>query len=609
MKRSQLLVPTLKEAPAEAQVVSHILLLRAGMIRKVAAGIYNFLPLGWRAVRKVEQIIREEMNRAGAQEVHMPVVCPAELWQESGRWTKYGPELLRLKDRKDTDFCLGPTHEEVVVAMVRADVRSYRELPLNLYQIQTKFRDEIRPRFGLMRGREFIMKDAYSFDVDQAAAMVAYQKMFDAYGAIFRRCGLEFRAVEADTGNIGGSSSHEFQVLAESGEDLIFACDACTYAANAEKAAVGKRGETTESQSFGDQRRKEKEVVATPGKGKVEEVAAFMGASAREFVKTLIVRVDEFRERSAGKPVAGPRERNGEPDGTEGATHTMLAALCVRGDHEANPVKLKLLLGAGTVELASDEEVTRATHAAVGFAGPVGLDLPVYVDHDAAALETFISGANQTDAHVKNCVWGRDAKPTQVADLRVAAVGDPCPRCADGHLKTHRGIEVGHVFYLGDKYSRAMNAVYQDAGGNDAPFVMGCYGIGVTRTMASAIEQSHDKDGIVWPMSIAPFHVAILPLLSPTGDGAKTAAIADEMERALEARGVEVLVDDRDERPGVKFKDADLIGLPLRVSIGKKTLETGKVEVKWRSQKEAVLMAPEEAVAWIAAEVAKAVEI
>ncbi len=479
MRYSRLLLPTLKEDPADAEVLSHKLMLRAGMIRKLAAGIYTYLPLGYRVIRKVEKIIREEMNRAGAQEVLMPAVQPASLWQESGRWDHYGKELLRLKDRKQTPFCIGPTHEEVVTDLVRMNVRSYRELPLNLYQIQTKFRDEIRPRFGLMRGREFIMKDAYSFDRDEGGAEESYQKMHDAYCRIFERCGLAFRAVEADTGAIGGSFSHEFMVMADTGEDAVATCGACRYAANTERAEI-RREEARHSEDAPEALQE----VETPSKKSVEEVAQFLTVSPSRLIKTLIV-------------------SNGS-----GA----IAAALVRGDHALNEIKLKHLLGWEEIALADAATVERVTGGPSGFSGPVGLTgLPIVADHGIASVRNAVTGANRFDRHLCNVNLNRDFTPERFADIRMAMDGDGCPRCA-GTLRISRGIEVGHIFKLGTKYSEALGANYLDEDGQSRPMVMGCYGIGVGRTAAAAIEQNHDQDGICWPLPLAPYSVLVLPL-------------------------------------------------------------------------------------------------
>jgi prolyl-tRNA synthetase len=564
---SQTLVPTLKEAPAEAEVPSHILMVRGGYLRKVAAGIYSFLPLGWRVVQKVERIIREEMNRSGASEVFLPAVIPAELWQESGRWDAYGDQLLRFKDRKGGDFVIGPTHEEVISALVRGEVRSWRQLPLNLYQIQTKFRDELRPRAGLMRGREFIMKDAYSFHVDVKDAEREYKRMYDTYTRIFTRCGLAFRAVEADTGNIGGSLSHEFQVLTETGEDALVACDACDYAANVEQAVARNPAPGTAKASEAMKK------VSTPGRHTIAEVSAFLNVSAGRLVKTLVYLAD-------GKPVA----------------------VLVRGDRDVNEIKLKRALGAGTLLLATDAAVREVTGAPVGFAGPVGLKVPIYCDVEVCAMADFVVGANEGDAHLTGVNIERDFTPTACGDYRSAAAGDACARCDKGHLKTYRGIEVGQVFFLGTKYSKPMGVTFLDAAGKETPAEMGCYGIGVTRIVAAAIEQNHDKDGIVWPVPLAPFEATVLSLQQ---DDAGVIATATKLYDELGLAGVEVLYDDRDERAGVKFKDADLIGVPFRIAVGKKGLAEGVVELKRRNAAEVRKLKVEEAVAVIAAEIGK----
>lgn len=545
MLYSRLLIPTLKENPAEAEAVSHRLLLRAGMIRKLASGIYNYLPVGLRVLRKVEAIVREEMNRAGAQEVLLPAVQPAELWLESGRWQVYGKELLRFKDRHQRDCCFGPTHEEVITDLVRREVHSYRQLPLNLYQIQVKFRDEIRPRFGLIRGREFIMKDGYSFDVDEAQAEVTYQTMYEAYSRIFKRCGLEFKVVEADTGPIGGSFSHEFMVLADTGEDTLASCTACEYAANLEKAEAVAPNPRSALAAGGEPYRE----VATPEVRTVEEVAAFFGVSPAQIVKTLIYETEQ-----------GP------------------VAVLLRGDHEVNEVKVKNLLGITDLFLAGPARVEELTGAEVGFSGPVGLNLPLYADQAVMALATCITGANKNGYHLAGVVPGRDFQPRRVADLRLVTEHDPCPRCG-GRLTLLKGIEVGHIFKLGTKYSQALKATFLDAAGEERFFFMGCYGIGVSRIVAAAIEQGHDADGIIWPMALAPFQVMLIPIsLEEEATRAATFRVYEE----LTAAGVEVLLDDRDERPGVKFKDCDLLGIPLRVVVGPKTLAKGQAEVRQR---------------------------
>jgi prolyl-tRNA synthetase len=565
MRYSQYLLNTLKETPADAEVISHQLMLRAGMIRKVAAGIYNYLPLGLRAIRKVERIVREEMDRAGAIELLMPMVVPAELWQESGRWEQYGKELLRLKDRKEADFCLGPTHEEVITDIVRREVKSYRQVPLNLYQIQTKFRDEIRPRFGLMRGREFIMKDAYSFDLDEAGADLAYEKMYQAYRRIFERCGLKFRAVEADTGNIGGTASHEFMVLASSGEDAIVSCDSCQYAANVEKAELRDGGAAAPAPARPLAR------VLTPARKSVEEVALFLETTAQRLVKTLIVQTD------AGKTVA----------------------VLLRGDRELNEVKLCRLLDCNWVELAPEEVVLRVTGAPSGFAGPVGLKLHILADFEVRSMADFVTGANEKDAHYTGVNLGRDFTVDTFADLRQAVAGDPCPRCA-GSLEIWRGIEVGHVFKLGTKYSAALGATVLDEKGEERVLFMGCYGIGVGRSVAAAIEQNHDEHGIIWPMPIAPFQV-IVTMVNP--NDAEVAAAAEKLYAELQALGVEALLDDRDERPGSKFKDADLLGIPLRVTVGARGLKEGALELQERRSGERTMIPVAEAAAEVAGRV------
>jgi len=544
MLYSKMLIPTLREDPTDAEVISHKLMLRAGMIRKLAAGIYTSLPLAHRVLRKTEEIIREEMNRAGALELTLPFVQPAEIWQESGRWDLYGKELLRFRDRGDRDFCLGPTHEEVITDVVRKEVTSYRQLPLILYQIHIKFRDEIRPRFGVMRAREFVMKDAYSFDVDEEAAEKSYRTMFDTYTRIFERCGLRFRAVEADTGPIGGSFSHEFMVLADSGEDSIFSCDSCSYAANKEKAEIGK--ETTDIRSVPQ---RELTRAETPGKRTIEEVSSFLKVTAKDLLKTLIYTVD-------GSAVA----------------------VLIRGDHELNEVKLKNLLKADFATLATDEEVERITSAPKGFAGPIRLKVKIIADHAVKGMSNCVTGGNAQDLHLLNVNRGRDFAVDQFADLRVAQAGDRCPRC-HGTLTVQRGIEVGHIFKLGTKYSKSLHATYLDPHGKEQYIVMGCYGIGVGRTVAAAIEQNHDKDGIIFPLPLAPFQVIVIPV------NVKDTNIRDTaftLYQSLAKEGIEVLIDDRDERPGIKFKDADLIGIPIRITVGAKARENSQVDIKVR---------------------------
>ena len=559
MLYSRYFIPTIKETPSDAEVVSHQLMLRAGMIRKLASGIYNYLPLGLRSIRKFENIVREEMNKADAIEMLMPSVQPAELWQESGRWAFYGKELLRFKDRKAAEFCMGPTHEEVITDMVRREIKSYRQMPLNFYQIQTKFRDEIRPRFGLMRGREFIMKDAYSFDVDSAAADLSYEKMYNAYMRIFERCGLNFRAVEADTGSIGGSSSHEFMVLADSGEDAIVSCDACRYAANVEKAEsplfTASSGAPLEAL----------QKVSTPEMKTISDVAAFMNVASDTTIKTLVYASE-----------AGD-----------------LVMALLRGDHELNELKLKNYLGWDDIQMATEDQILACTGSPVGFLGPIGLkrEIPVIADRVVQGMTNVVVGANEKDQHFKNVNCGRDFEIPTFVDIRTVAAGDACPRCESGKLEMWRGIEVGHVFKLGTKYSKALNATYLDANGREQIIFMGCYGIGIGRTVAAAIEQNHDENGIIFPIPIAPFHCSVVAV--NTKDAGVMAA-AEEIYLCLEKRGIEVLFDDRDERPGVKFKDNDLIGIPIRVVVGSKGLADGKVEVKIRSTGEVLSLSLDE---------------
>ncbi len=545
MRWSKFFIPTLKQAPADAEVVSHKLLVRAGMVRKLTSGIYVYLPLGLRTLKKAAQIVRDEMNDAGAQEVLLPMVQPADLWQETGRWDFYGKELLRFKDRHNRDYCLGPTHEEVMTDLVRGEVKSYRQLPLNLYQIQTKFRDEIRPRFGLMRGREFVMKDAYSFDANEAGAEISYRAMFDAYMRIFTRMGLKFRAVEADSGSIGGNFSHEFMVLAETGEDTIAACTACQYAANVERAEVVWSG-TLCSTSCSPA-----EEVSTPNAHTIEEVCTMLGVPPTVLIKTLLFVAD-------GQPVA----------------------VLVRGDREVNDIKLKNLLNAGSVELASPEQVVAWTGAPVGFAGPVNLFgvTRVYADKELQAGNDWITGANKGDTHLRHVDLRRDAAVTDYADLRMVTAQDPCPRCG-GRMELPKGIEVGHVFKLGLKYSQAMNATFLDENGKEQTMIMGCYGIGVSRVVAACIEQNNDEGGIVFPPPLAPFEVVLLNL---DVKNTEVRERVDDIYSHLRMEDVDVLLDDRDERPGVKFKDADLIGVPMQLVVGGKGLARGIVEAKDR---------------------------
>ena len=561
MRYSQYLLPTLKEIPSEAEVPSHQLMFRAGMIRKLAAGIYSYLPFGLRTLRKVESIIREEMNRAGAIEVLLPFVQPAELWQESHRWDAYGKELLRLRDRHDRDCCLGPTHEEVITDLARREIRSYRQLPVNLYQIQTKFRDEIRPRFGVMRAREFIMKDAYSFDVDEKGVDGSYQKMVDAYHRIFTRCGLKFRAVEAETGLIGGSFSHEFMVLADTGEETIVSCTRCSYAANIEKADFRRSPASTTRSATGAQKPLQK--VLTPEKRTVEEVTRFLNVSPQDLVKTLIF------------------------DSDKGC----VAAL-VRGDQEISERKMKIVLGSQEIQLAGDRQIEEVTRSPKGFAGPIGLTIPIIADLDIQGMVNFITGGNEKDTHLVDVNTGRDFQVTRFADIRSFTRGDRCPLCGE-ETRTDKGIEVGHTFKLGTKYSKAMSATYLDDQGKEREFVMGCYGIGVGRTVAAAIEQSYDANGIIFPMPIAPFHVLLLPVNIKMELLRET---SEQIYQALLDQQVEVLFDDREETPGVKFKDADLIGIPLRITLGDKNLKKGLVEIKTRKTGDVVLVRKEEVV-------------
>ncbi len=548
MRASQLHLPTLREAPKDAETVSHQYLVRAGFIRRVAAGIYSFLPLGVRSMEKVKRIVRDEMDKAGAQEVFLPSMVPAELWQESGRWQQYGPELLRVKDRKQADYCIGPTHEEVIVDLVRKDVRSYKQLPINLYQIQTKFRDEIRPRAGLMRGREFIMKDAYSFDADQAGAHKSYKRMYEAYNAIFTRLGLRFRPVEADTGNIGGSMSHEFQVLADSGEDAIVACDHCDFAANVEKAPIADQAFAALDASVGAAR-----AVETPGAKSIEQVCKVLNCKPEAMIKAILYMVDDAP-----------------------------AVAFVRGDREANEIKVKQALGAKAIFLAEAEWFAKATGLPPGYLGPLlaaGYDagkVRFVADFEIKGMVHAVCGANEKQQHLVDVVPARDLANLAYADLRMAVAGDSCPRCS-GKLQSFKGIEVGHVFYLGQKYSKAMSATYLDEQGKEQVFEMGCYGIGITRILSAAIEQNHDGRGIRWPVAIAPWECAVLGL----GSESPISETAANLYRDLQSAGVEVVFDDRDERPGIKFADADLIGYPVQVIVGKRAAE-GIVELKLR---------------------------
>jgi len=545
MRYTQYFVPTMREIPSEAETISHRLMMRAGMIRKVTSGIYTYLPLGLKVIRKVEDIVRAEMNRAGAIELLMPAVQPGELWMESGRWQFYGKELLRFHDRHNRDYCFGPTHEEIITDIARRELHSHKQLPVNFYQIQTKFRDEIRPRFGLMRGREFIMKDAYSFDVNDAGAEESYRKMYDAYNRIFKRCGLEFCGVEADSGAIGGSFSHEFMVLAQTGEDEIVRCSSCGYAANLERAEVANSTAGCDPK-HGSMPAAEK--VFTPAIKTIEELSSFMKAPYETILKTIVLLAD-------GKPVAA----------------------LVRGDHDVNMAKLKTLLGAGILELADQETVEKTTGAPVGFAGPVGLTIKIIADHSVRNMSDMITGGNEKDTHLKN-VSLRDFEVTEFADIRIITPRDICPKCGSS-IDFIRGIEVGHIFKLGTKYSESMKANFLNEKGEEQPFVMGCYGIGIGRTVAAAIEQHNDENGIIWPMPVAPFQVTILPLQVHQAEVMET---AEKLYRELIDKGVEVLLDDRDERAGVKFNDADLLGVPIRLTIGSRGVKEGVAELKMR---------------------------
>jgi prolyl-tRNA synthetase len=556
MRTSQFLLATQKETPADAEVISHQLMLRAGLIRKLAAGLYTWLPLGLRVLRKVENVVRQEMEASGALEVSMPVVQPAELWQESGRWEQYGPELLRIQDRHQRDFCLGPTHEEVITSLVRDEIKSYKQLPLNLYQIQTKVRDEIRPRFGIMRSREFLMKDAYSFHLDQASLEQTYQVMFGAYSRIFTRLGLEFRPVIADTGSIGGSTSHEFHVLASSGEDAIAFSDGSDYAANVEMAEALAPSTARPAPTASLQK------VATPGVKTIEELAAFLSIDTANSVKTLLVEGDEA--------------------GT-------LVALVLRGDHQLNAIKAEKLPGvAAPLRMASEDRVRAACGAGFGSLGPVGLNVPLIVDGSAAQLADFSCGANVDDMHLTGVNWNRDCPLGQIADLRDVVTGDPSPD-GRGYLQIKRGIEVGHIFQLGTKYSEAMNAKVLNENGKNVTVTMGCYGIGVSRIVAAAIEQNHDDSGIIWPASMAPFQLAIVPLNMHKSE--EVARCAEDIYQRMQAAGVDVLLDDRNERPGVKFADMELIGIPHRIVIGDRALADGNIEYKSRRGADSLLIA------------------
>ncbi len=571
MRFSRIFIPTTREVPAEAEVASHKLLLRAGYIRKLTSGLYTYLPLGLRVLQKVADIVRQEMNRAGAQELLMPMVQPADLWQESGRWQKYGDELLRFKDRHGRDYCLGPTHEEVITDLARRELHSYKQLPVNFYQIQTKFRDEIRPRFGLMRGREFLMKDAYSFDVDDAGAARSYETMKEAYHNIFKRCGLSFRAVDADTGSIGGSFSHEFMVLADTGEDTLVICQSCDYAANVEKAEVCLAAVKDKDLSVVAMNK-----VETPGMKKVERVAEFLGVESKQIIKTMLYVVD------------------GE-----------VVAVLVRGDRQVQEVKLKNLLNAAEVEMLPDDQVWERLKLPAGYIGPVALPVTCVADQEVMLMVNAVTGANEKGMHLAGVNPGRDFEPSRVGDIRQVTKDDNCPRC-QGNLSLTEGIEVGHIFKLGTGYSEALDAKYQDENGQEKFMVMGCYGIGVSRVVAAAIEQNYDDNGIIFPMAMAPFQVIILNL------GIRDEKInraAEDLYRELTEAGVEVLLDDRDERPGVKFKDADLIGIPFRLTVGRLFEKENKVELRWRKNGVVMEILRSEVVGFLQEQIDKEVKV
>ncbi len=546
MRATETLISTLREVPADADIVSHQLLLRSGMLRKVAAGIYTILPLGHRVLLKIEAIIREEMNRAGGIELLMPIIQPAELWQQSGRWDVYGPELFRLKDRHERSFCLGPTHEELFTELVRQEIRSYRQLPLMLYQIQNKYRDERRPRFGLLRGREFIMKDLYSFDIDENGLDLSYRKMYAAYNRIFTRCGLDFRVVDADPGAIGGNDTHEFMVMADTGEAEIVFCSACDYAADVEKAPCPVESQTAPAALQPLQR------VRTPGTHTVSEVAEYLGIPAEQVLKILMYVTDD-------EPVA----------------------VLVRGDRSLNEIKLKNYLHTNVLEIADEEDIAGRFGLPQGFAGPVGLGgrVRLLADNETKNLSNAVAGANEPDFHYRNVNYGRDYQVEDFADFRLAQEGDICPKCGQP-LQLKRGIEIGQLFKLGTKYSKAMGANVLDESGREIAVVMGCYGIGVTRTLAAAVEQWHDQDGIIWPSSIAPYEAVIIPVGQ---HDSLQADLAEDLCRQLTDSGIDSIYDDRPERPGVKFKDADLIGYPVRIVINRDSATDGLVEIKWRA--------------------------
>jgi prolyl-tRNA synthetase len=578
MKASRFFIGTLKEAPSDAEIVSHQLMLRAGMIRRVAGGIYDYLPIGLRSIRKVEKIVREEMEAAGALEVLLPAVQPAELWQESGRWEQYGPELLRIKDRHQRDFVVGPTHEEVITDLARREIRSYRQLPVNFFQIQTKFRDEIRPRFGVMRGREFSMKDAYSFDRDVEGLKASYQRMYDAYGRIFTRLGLVFRAVEADNGSIGGSGSHEFHVIADTGEDAIAFCPTSTFAANVEAAEAMSLIAARAVPTLPLQK------TATPGRAKCEAVAELLALPLQQTIKSIVLAVD---------PAPAAKGKEAAPSAE--ATKPVIWMLLLRGDHTMNEVKAFKLPGLAGARMASEAEIIDTFGTPPGYLGPINARGPfsLLVDRTVAQMHDFVCGANEVDYHFTGVNWGRDLpEPTQVADIRNVEAGDPSPD-GKGVLALCRGIEVGHVFQLGTKYSVAMNATFLDENGKPKPFLMGCYGIGVTRILGAAIEQNYDARGIIWPESIAPFEAVICPMGYDRSEAVR--AEAERLYASLVAAGVDVILDDRGERPGVMFADWELIGVPHRLVVGDRGLKEGQVEYQGRRDTEATMLPVAEA--------------
>lgn len=559
MKMSRFYCPTLKETPAEAETISHKLMLRAGMIRKVSAGIYSYLPLGYSVVKKVETIIREELDRVGCQEVHLPILHPAELWKESGRWDDYGDDLMKVTDRKDREYCLGPTHEEVITDMIRNELRSYKSLPVNLYQIQTKVRDEIRPRFGVMRSKEFSMKDAYSFHGTEDCMAQGYQTMYQAYSAIFSRCGLKFKIVEADSGAIGGSQSHEFMVLAQTGEDEILECKACSYAANVERArsrVLEKKNEGVGVPS--------KETVHTPGVKTIDELKEFLAIGAENIIKTLVFK------------------------GNVGVVYVLL-----KGDDEVNPARVRAAIGDPSLELYEGE----LENIPLGYVGPIGApqDIKILADQGVMDMSWGVVGANQEGYHIKGVKAGEDFQPLMIDSFRLSRPQEGCPQCADGILQSIRGIEVGHIFNLGTKYSQSMQATFLDQNGKEQPFIMGCYGIGVTRTVAAAIEQNHDERGIIWPWPLAPFHVSIVSLVQDED----VMDVSDRLYGFLMDQGLSVLWDERKERPGVKFNDADLIGSPVQIIAGRQYRDKGQLEIKDRATGEVTLCTEEEAYSWL----------